>query len=599
MIKKLRKSIHSLKIKILLILILIIVIPFLLVSFTVYKKLESFSINKESQLLHNNLKITSNHIDDILNSAKHSFYAALSDEEFINKFPKIVNIDEVTSYSDISTINYLHRYIYNYSQNQKYVESVYLYNINNNAFYTSSDINFNIFRYDIQNTDWFQNYNHGRNVNKWTISTPVNNNDDSYIVSYYSKLRLFQNNSTGIISVNILENIIYDLLKNIDMSDNTNIHIISNEGKIISSTNREIINKHQKNTYLSKLNFKKATKNNFHFVNVLNGENKLITYYSSPYTGWTYFSETPYNTIVQGAYTSRIYILYLYLFIIFLLSIIIFIIGKLLYAPINQLFNHMKKIEQGDFTLQLPINKHEEINYIYDKFNEMTKNINTLINDNYIQQIQKQETEIKYVQTQINEHFLYNTLDSVYWLAQQEDSTDASNMILSLSRFFRISLSNGKDIITVDEVVSMLDNYVNILLYRHKEKYKIIFDIDENVKHLYVLKHIFQPIVENAIIHGVDRRKSGGLVYIQFMKITNSIRFCVKDNGPGMDQKDLDNINYYFKNGFPDNNKNFALKNIYTQVKLFYKENFYFNIESKEDEETIVTIEIPFINNEN
>ncbi len=169
-------------------------------------------------------------------------------------------------------------------------------------------------------------------------------------------------------------------------------------------------------------------------------------------------------------------------------------------------------------------------------------------------------------------------------------------MVLSLSKFFRTTLNNGLQVITVNEIVDMLRNYADVMLTRTSNKYSIEFNVSKNVGSYYALKFLFQPVIENAIIHGVDNRKSGGIIKVSLYEEDNHIIYKVWDNGRGIDKETLDSLNGIFTDSYMmEESDYFALKNIYNQAKLFYREDFNFQITSIEYEYTEFVATLPVI----
>jgi len=258
------------------------------------------------------------------------------------------------------------------------------------------------------------------------------------------------------------------------------------------------------------------------------------------------------------------------------------------------------KVGEGDLSVRLLVHSHDEIGQIYYYFNEMLENLNVLIKENYENKLIKKETELKYIQSQINEHFLYNTLDAIHWIAKKNDVPEISKIIFSLSKFFRMVLSEGDDTIPLAHIIEIFTHYVTLLNIRMEQKIMYSYHVDVGLENIKVLKYIFQPLLENAILHGIGNGETGDEVKVSFTRTANhTIRFSVSDNGIGIDPIHLQMIQ---KNICQDSfqaqdDKYFALTNINQQLRLFYGTDYSLCIESELGNGTTAYFEIPINDN--
>lgn len=319
----------------------------------------------------------------------------------------------------------------------------------------------------------------------------------------------------------------------------------------------------------------------------------IVSLYPLEDGGLVYLSFTPVSSVIESVDRTKMFFILMCFIVLVIIECSIFFFIYIAYKPIFALLHEMKKFEKGDFSSRLHHGKNDEIKYIYDHYNHMVKNIAQLIQDRYEQTTLKQQAEIKILQNQINQHFLYNTLESIHWLCLKNEPQSAANFTMKLSMFYRLFLSNGSEMICIRDVVNMLQNYCDIVQLRHGSKFSISISCDEKILDSMVCKYIFQPIVENAILHGVEQRVDGGKISIQFQQFRNRILFFVEDNGPGIPEDVLMKLNQRPEDSIKIEQNNFALQCIKYQMKLIYHDDYSFNIESEINQGTIVIIDIP------
>ncbi|MEK3719883.1 cache domain-containing sensor histidine kinase [Paenibacillus sp. FSL H8-0034] len=232
--------------------------------------------------------------------------------------------------------------------------------------------------------------------------------------------------------------------------------------------------------------------------------------------------------------------------------------------PIHILAEKMKGIEQGNFGEMVEVTGHDEISLLQRRFNRMSTEINSLIEEVYKITISKQQEEMKVLESRINSHFLYNTLDTVKWMAFRNKEPDIVQIVTSLSKFFRISLNKGNDVLTVDKELEHVAAYMDIQNVRFNGQLGYHPVIDAEILGLEIIKLILQPIVENGIIHGVNRKadKKGNIV-IRGVIVGDFIEFMVIDDGVGMDAAAKDRL-------FTSSTTGYGLRNVHQRLVLTY-----------------------------
>ena len=282
---------------------------------------------------------------------------------------------------------------------------------------------------------------------------------------------------------------------------------------------------------------------------------------------------------------------------IIITTILISVISKNIANTLKKLEAAMKEIEEADYLLveEVNIGKQKEIASLSESFNLMMRRLKELMDKVVEEQETQRKSELKALQYQINPHFLYNTLDSIVWLVDNNKNKEASEMVVALAKLFRISISRGRNIITVKDELEHARSYLLIQSIRYADAFKYEFDIDPEVVEYTTLKLILQPMIENAIYHGLKNRIDEGYIKISAKLVNTKVVFEISDNGYGMRKEKIEELYENFKN--PDLNDGVGLKNIYLRLKIYYGDEADLLIESELDEGTTIKIIIPMKTN--
>lgn len=319
--------------------------------------------------------------------------------------------------------------------------------------------------------------------------------------------------------------------------------------------------------------------------------------------GWKIFGEVPIYEIMKDAYNIKNLTINM-IGICLVLSLGLFtFLTDIITRPIRILKKQMHAAEKGDLEATVRIEGHDEFSELGKSFNEMIKKIKLLIENNYREHEKLKKAEFNIMQAQINPHFLYNSLDAIIWMAESGDKDKIIDIVTALSGFFRISLSKGADIITLEKELEHCKNYLIIQKMRYGELLSYNFYIDQNVLTEKIIKITLQPIIENAIYHGIKNRKSGGTISVSVLLINEfEIEILVNDNGIGIQNDKLrelkeilqeSNSNDTFEN--MSKKAGFGLNNVNERIKLYFGEKYGVSIDSIWNVGTTVKIKIPIL----
>lgn len=271
------------------------------------------------------------------------------------------------------------------------------------------------------------------------------------------------------------------------------------------------------------------------------------------------------------------------------------IISNLVTRPLHQVSNAIRDFSGGDFEQKVEVTTRDEVGELAACFNSMVGAIKDLINENYVIKLHEKESEIAVLQAQINPHFLYNTLDSLYWQAMEKENEELAESILALSQLFRLVLSQGESEISVESEMELVSCYLKIQKMRFAKRLDYKVEVGDEVRKVKIPKLIIQPFVENAIVHGFEKIEGKSELRVQAGRDGDFVRFEIVDTGIGMTSQQIAEVwnkepEHYSKQRIG----RYAIRNIRERLRLLYKENFLLDIQSVVGEGTKVIIAVPF-----
>lgn len=391
----------------------------------------------------------------------------------------------------------------------------------------------------------------------------------------------------GYIVFNFKEQGLYRIYEETNLHRLNEIFMINERGTIISGEDKALINTKPEPELLQQV-LTGGEEGFFHHV--MNDKDNYIAYRRIQGTGWRIVS-----MITAAQYEKEVIALRTRIFIIIAISftlslLLVAIWSNSMSKPIRNLSRMMLRVEKGNYDVRYDYPYHNEIGVLSRNFNSMVERISYLINKVYQEQLLQQQTELKYLKFQINPHFLFNTLDSIHWLAVIRGVPELGDMTKKLADLLREGIK-GDDFIPVEREVLNVMNYLDIQKYRFGDRMRVEIKVQPEMNEIIIPKFILQPVVENAIVHGIERKLENGTIEIEGKLHEGTVIFTVSDNGEGIDRGRLRTL---LAGSQEEGRMNgIGLRNVDQRIKLYYGDRYGLQIDSVVGEGTTVTLRMP------
>lgn len=451
---------------------------------------------------------------------------------------------------------------------------------------------------DVKSQKWFQDA--AGELENFHFSTPHVQNlfdDPSYryywVVSLSRTVELTRNGNSmlGVLLVDMNYSSIEQLLEkaNTDTSGEY-VYLMAPDGEIIYHPKQNLIHMglYEENNTEAAGYEDTTVKENFH------GEKRLVTVKTISYTGWKLISVVPMKSFSMGMTGMRNLVVLLVALTVFAVVILNQMVSARISKPLRRLNDSVKEWEAGNMNPDIYIGGSMEVEHLGKTLRSTVAQIRQLMDDIVVEQEEKRKSELDALQSQINPHFLYNTLDSIVWMITGERYDDAVFMITQLASLFRISLSKGKTVIKIEDEIKHARNYMNIQKIRYKNSFEVDFQIEEDILDGCIVKLVLQPLLENAIYYGMEFMDGEGEIHVRGYRRDKDIYLEVEDNGLGMPEEEAAEL----LNGKERPHKHgsgVGLVNVHSRLKLRFGEAYGLIIRSCPDEGMMVQIHIPYV----
>ena len=449
---------------------------------------------------------------------------------------------------------------------------------------------------DVTGEDWFQNtLNHPENLH---FSMPhvqyiFDNSENQYrwVISLSRAVEITQGTSTnqGVLLIDIAYGSLKQLLDNASMGNQGYLYLVNGSGELIYHPKIQLLD-----AGLARENLDAAADyRDGNYQEAFLGEKRDVAVKSVGYTGWKIIGVTPEKGFSLNSIKTKLFVVFVAAFFVFLLAICNAYISSRITAPIQE--KSVNALEAGELDTKVYMGGSYEIQHLGRSIGDMARRIQELMEDIVTEHESKRKSEFDTLQSQINPHFLYNTLDIIVWMIENEQKNEAVRVVTALARFFRISLSKGKSIIPVRDELEHVRNYLMIQQMRFKNKFTYQIEEEPEVLGLASLKLMLQPLVENAIYHGMEFMDGDGEILVRAGLQDGKLCFLVADNGLGMTEEQVEQILTGQPHTSSRRGSGIGVKNVNERIRLYFGEEYGLSIDSEPDEGTRIRICLPAV----
>ena len=500
------------------------------------------------------VKQVADNIGMIFSDMKNSSVYLLQNKEFMN----YLRLPESEIKDDPSHLLSIQKFVNNYLAFNPNIHSIYLDTFNGMRFDSQSAKN--VISEDLLNTllqlrgdgilmpDVITNYN-GTKTDVFSYVKIIKDTDNIAI-------------DLALLKINIPQTLITNTFANALLSPNSDFYIADENGKMIAALHKENIGMPLPDDMRSNAEFSKA---GGYFNWMVNKTNTLVTHQKLVNTAWKLVNLVPRADLSHDIAAIRNLTLVSILLSLFCCFVIVSFFSVHVLSPLKELRNAMGKIEKEDFSVNIPVRGNDEIALLARSFNKMSNKLDELVNQVLTVEIEQKKAQLKALQAQINPHFLYNTLDTIYWTSRMENAHDSAALIQSLSKLFRLSLNSGSELMDLSREIAHLQLYIAIQQKRFEGRIHFALNVQSGLEHCRVVRLILQPLVENSITHGIEKNGGTGHVNIRIYAQDDTLIYRIEDDGIGADQKEVEG----YLNVSGKENRGFAIHNVNERLRLY------------------------------
>ena len=451
---------------------------------------------------------------------------------------------------------------------------------------------------DVTGEEWFQNTL--ERTDNFHFSMPhvqsiFDNTESQYrwVITLSRAVEITDGTATdqGVLLLDISYGSLQQLLDNITLGNQGYLYLADSLGELIYHPKMQLIDA----GLAGENNLEAAGHQDGTHQERYQNEKRGITVKSVGYTGWKIIGVTPEQGLALNNLKTKLFVVFILAFFLFILTIINAYISSRITNPIKELEKSVNALEEGAFETEVYSGGSYEIRHLGRSIGEMARRIRILMNDIVTEHESKRKSEFDTLQSQINPHFLYNTLDIIVWMIENEQKEQAVRVVTALARFFRISLSKGKSVITVQDEVEHVRNYLMIQQMRFKNKFEYEIEVEPDTLELGSLKLMLQPLVENAVYHGMEFMDGDGRVGIRVYQKAGQLWFLIRDNGLGMTAEQVAGLMGDHPQVTSRRGSGIGVRNVNKRIHLYFGEEYGLEIESEPDEGTLIRICLPAV----
>lgn len=456
--------------------------------------------------------------------------------------------------------------------------------------------------YDFTRTDWFEDMKQsGAKVSilsQYDSSSYISTGEPQKLFSIVKKIYNYKSGKEiGCFIIHMNSVILGNVLQSVNSNEYQQCLIIDNNKKIIYHPDSDYIGTQYREARVSEL----LTVQNGYMESL--SEKGYLVFSTSPVTGWSVVCVVDNEYIMDSINRLRLFLILTALFCVILSVYFASYISRTISDPVARLQRKMHQVGEGDFDIRAATGASDEIGQLTMSFDKMVERTKQLIENVYQSEIYQKEAELNALQAQINPHFLYNTLQTIDMMAEEEEADEISDACQALSKIFRYSINRGQEFVHVQDELVHIENYMLIQKLRFGDKLDVRYDIQEDCRELYIVKLLIQPMVENAVVHGMENVLDRCLVTIRVYRDRDCLYAEVEDNGTGIGTEQLDHLNEKLAQigeqkmvhevDYVKSHRSIGLENTNARIKLYFGQEYGITITSEEGTGTKVRIRLP------
>lgn len=573
----------------LLIFSLMYIVLFLITSLNIFSY-SKYEFNKTEKMIKNTNIGLSNQIEqkigNIIDVSKYPLI--IPDIDHLNE---VLNSNNSYSIDDYNYLLYLCDMML--IQN-KTINGVYIYNLAGNGVYTSRNNTNNLLK-NPSHEDWFIDSIDSTNqiqiipdITADNIFKSTNIEDEHLLAITRKIVDLQTQKTTGLLLLTFSSDELLSLINEDILFNNQAVYLYDTDGNLITSTDDQSSSNYY--DYVKKF----TSLPQLEYIN--DKENHIICYNNILPSNWVIANVIPKKEVYNLNNLYLIFFISNLIFCLILFIVIYIFFLHRIFNPIESLIENMSSKVENNLNYDFNYDRNDEIGILVKSYNDMKNRINNLITINYKNQIEQKELELKQLQNQINPHFIYNTLESIHMMAEINDDSETSTMAEYFGTIIRYSMNRRVNTVQLKDEITIIEHYIYLQRIRFNTLFTITNLVNSDVLECEIIKMIIQPLIENSIYHGLSECDGNGKIIIQALNIDNNLVITVSDNGIGMDDSKLKDLNDYIN----DKNELFngiALRNINKRLKLNYGEQYGLEVTSILGKGTSMILTLPYIIN--
>lgn len=394
----------------------------------------------------------------------------------------------------------------------------------------------------------------------------------------------------GYVVMNIRESYLNSIFNNMEFTRGGSLQIVNQQLDVISHVNKALLDSKLDGKYDEITSSKQ--KDGFYISTNTGKDQSFISYSAIGNFGWYLVATIPTEAYGQTIHVIAWSIFLVAIVVILVSAFVAIFIASSTYRPIKKLSKSMQSFGEGNFDVKCEVGTSDEIGVLADNFNKMVANLNDLVEKVYQATVLKQQAELKSLRMQINPHFLYNTLETINWMARMNGVSDIGNVVKALGDIMRATI-NGSDFVQVYEEMNEISSYLNIQMFRYGDKLNTSINISDEIFDMFMPKLIIQPLLENAIVHGIENKFGTGHIAICGELKDGVIIFTIQDDGIGIPKSSLNNLLQENYDLSQEGYTTIGVRNVDKRLKLYYGEKYGVEITSIVNVGTTVTVRFP------